>query len=213
MPKLQTIQLMDEAGLNVPELIVKMGQFQDNKAVVWESLLAKLKAENKNQRISIRTERDAEVLCPHHPNVSLRDGDKIVHDLHKKGYAVIIFRGIDPSNCRIKGNILRRDTGSDIEYYSEFTLGPGTVRSNEKSIVEHCSWSVAANKKVKLINASLKDGSRETQFGLRVLKDLVELCMRHQDLMKTDIIEWSYYDPPTGKLKEHFIFWEMRPWR
>lgn len=214
MAKVQTIKLLDEWGFNTPELILNMSQFEENKPVIWEGKLAKLSEEEPSQRVSIRTERDGEVLCPHYPNISLGDADKRIRDLHKKGYAIYIFRGIDPVDARVKGNIYRAITGTHGEYHCEFTVGPGTVRSLDKEAPEvyyaKIRDSIQGEQEVIVLRNSL--GVMKPDL-MGIFHWLILKYHHEKEKLGTDILEWSYYNIPVGKMRDHYIFWELRRWK
>lgn len=211
MGKIQAIQYLDRLGLNTPELLLTMSQFldKDKKAVIWESALAKLNQEDKDQKVSIRTERDGEVLCPHHPNISLGEADKRVRDLYRSGYSIHIFRGINPDQCWVKGNAYRIQHEENNRYGSEFIVGPGTVRSLEGKTPENYTAKILDGGLVVFLDKSNKF-PKSVEDALR---QVFRTYHKHRDTFKTDILEWSYYTLPVGKMKEHFIFWELRTWK
>lgn len=203
MSKVQSLKMLEEMGLNTPELILSLGQFDQDKPVKWEALLGRLESEDKEQRVSIRTERDGEVLCPHYPNITLRQADKRIRDLHREGYAIHIFRGIDPQDCRVKGNIVGRLTGQSTEYIMEFTVGPGTVREVDRNTPQTA----------RAINHGELQSEVTDQVIKYALNHVLELYRLHHNRIQGEILEWSHYNVPVGRLKNYLIFWEMRAWK
>jgi hypothetical protein len=184
MSKLQSLQRLRDLGLNTPRLICSLQQYLSpkNKLSFWDSVDTP-----QDVRVSIRTERDGELICPHFPNITRRDANKYISKLAHQGYSIYIFEGINPLDCMRRGNIaLFKD-----RIIVEFLEGPGTVRDLEKAVPIHLdlkSWT-------------------ELPISLRYLSYGLE----SQELWN-QIIEWSIYKDPVGQLGRMDIYWEIRPW-
>lgn len=213
MGKIHSIKQLDSMGLNVPELLLEIGQFDQNKAVTWEGFYLKEGARTRTSleeksgaaRLSIRTERDGEVLCPHYPNITLRQSDTKVRSLHRKGYGIYIFRGINPQNCIAKGNVFWRKQGEAVEFVVEYTTGGGTVRDNEGATIE--SFITQEGRLQQDVTRISGDQVRAA------LVELLTVVAANKDSFANSIVEWSYYNRPIGKRNLKLIFWEIRAWK
>jgi hypothetical protein len=189
MGKLESLKQLGNLGLNTPELLLEIRQFQDERHEVWKEFYSRVSG-----RISVRTERDGEVKCPHHPNMILRTAADVVPKLIREGYRILVFRGIDPQDAAFRGNYGIPPEGKPV---IEWMSGPGTVRDLE-SIKHHSSTDKHS------LPAFVKDGiywplymrAKGGHFGDRGA-----------------IIEWSLYPYNVGQLMQKAIYWEIRPWQ
>lgn len=205
MGKIHSLKELQLMGLNVPELLVSLGQFDQDKAVKWEAAMQKMSKIMPREKISIRTERDGETNCPHFPNVTRSVADNHVRKLAKQGYAIHAFVGIDPKDCRVKGNITRQpSTDGKFVYVIDYFGGPGTVREIEK---KSKFFSVSGDPpEIEPVKLSDNPFAEE-------LSELIQLYYDHRDQFNNQILEWSYYPNMVGLKKRNFIFWELRPWK
>lgn len=190
MAKIQSLKRLAEMGLNTPKILLEIPQFATLKHNIW----ADFYLHGGHHKVSIRTERDGEFICPHYPNIPLKDADRRVRELIHDGFAIYIMAPIDPSECHCRGN-LAGPSDSDT-FIFEFLDGPGTVRDLETS-------SNVIHEQFKTLN-DLK----------RVdLQEIAQKVFAKLPTIRGKVIEWSYYRNPVGQLEENTIFWEIRQWQ
>jgi hypothetical protein len=187
MGKLASLEELERRGLNTPLLLLELKQFEENKLDKWKAFYSEAQG-----KVSIRTERDGEKLCPFRPNISLHRAAAEMPDFIKKGYRILVFRGIDPNDSLFCGNFAH--TGK--KFIVEWIKGPGTVRELESSSrLNHVS--VDTDKTLgKVIHPA------------QTLLDVLRFTVKENELF-----EWSIYSKEVGKHPDHLIFWEIRSWR
>jgi len=189
MGKMTSLLELARRGLNTPELLLEIKQFDTNKLDKWTEFYAKATG-----RVSIRTQRDGEVVCPFLPNITIKKAAQQVPSLIRSGYSILCFKAIDPKDSIFCGNFA--DTGK--KYVVEWIAGPGTCRDLEKARkINH--FSIDPTKKISHIQIPQPAGD--------IIGMLVPTCRNNE------LIEWSIYPYKIGQLKDTIIFWEIRPWR
>lgn len=199
MPKIQTINELNKLGFNTPEILQIIGRGPDfqERLKIWNDFYA-----DHNGKVSIRTERDGEYTTPHFPNISLKDAHEKVPALLRNGYSVYIFSPIDPSECLQRGTICFNGTALVIEWLD----GPGTVRDLEKS-------SEVKNMQFKPIKHSDFPGPVFVFPKEYPWERVAEAYCSELNRFRNQILEWSIYRNPVGKMKQREIYWELRRWQ
>jgi hypothetical protein len=80
----------------------------------------------------------------------------------------------------------------------EYLPGPGNLRDVEQSRPQQ-----------RLLEDSELAAGQADAGILRVARDL----RRHFRWPPMEIVEWSYYRLPVGRLQDQLIYWEIRPWQ
>jgi hypothetical protein len=194
--KLESLKNLYKLGLNTPDVVLVIPEHEafNSRLAAWEMVKGDLKKQGSDHRVprySLRTTRGKENTTPHHPNLAWDRCCKVVPQLIKEGYEVIIQRGINPKLCYFKGNFVHRDRKILIEYIP----GPGTVRDLDKA------------KKIEVLDVPADYLFPE--FLQPVVNDLIILLPQWSNY----IFEWSIYRDLVGKQKQHQIYWEIRPWQ
>ena len=204
--KITSLTILENLGFNVPKLLLHLPQFEDRKTKIekWNNLLLPVPPEYPEVRLSIRTQRDGETNTPHYANIREGHADQVVRDLSRDGYEILIFEGIDPKDCLLRGNMVRRPDTPALTL--EWKEGPGTVRDLEKATPE------------PLMNLSIPltvQGEEVTFNPSGIPKGIVGLVNHYFTVpyLAFKILEWSYYNKPIGKKHEQTIAWEIREWR
>jgi len=115
--------------------------------------------------------------------------------LYKQGYAIYVFDGIDPDRCYMKGTAYWDQKADFMKV--EYTMGSGTVRSNDTSLIQRAEISKKA----------IVGGSKPLKFD-----GLIIAWRKIPEEFQNEILEWSEYVDPVGRLRQHWVFWELRPW-
>lgn len=200
MPKLQTLEELSSLGFNTPNLLlaIKRGDDLDVRLGKWRDFSKSYQGD----KVSIRTERDGEFTTPHMPNYPMDDAYEKVPSLIRAGYNVYLFDPIDPSECLRRGTICFNGSRLVIEYLE----GPGTVRD-----IEH---------KPDVISRQLEPTRHQGIPGMAFVVSHEDPCHRiieaycsELDRFRNQILEWSIYRNPVGKMKQREIYWELRRWR
>lgn len=202
--KVKSLEILDSLGFNTPNLLLRIPQFDDphKKVEAWNNLKLPTSPEYPETRVSIRTQRDGEKKTPHYPNIREGEAEEKVRELAKAGYEILIFEAIDPKNCLLRGNLVRRSDRDAM--ILEWMEGPGTVRDLEKAS--------------KLLHLEILLFSQEENLTYSVngipepIWPLVDHYFESPGLAH-EILEWSYYNQPIGKLNQPTICWEFRGWR
>lgn len=205
MGKITSLKQLAGVGLNTPELVMELPQFMPaaEKLAKWKSWatdqIALKPITSELPRLSIRTERDGEIKTPHYPNYDFKQVASLIKWLAKDGYGIYLFSGIDPKDCKLRGNLHISKSGIGI---LEYMTGPGTVRDLEKSVPKATAIAYDPETKEKIFPG---------------FKPPIEVDTVMLDYIKKDffdwILEWSIYHVPVGTLRQHQIYWELRPWR
>lgn len=193
MGKVQSLKRLADLGFNTPKLVLELREGSAGEKVEqWLEFYGEHQG-----KFSVRTERDGERNCPHYPNWNItRLAKEIVKDI-KNGYKIYVFEPIDPGDCIARGNICHY-TGSK-GVVVEWIEGPGTVRDLETKKVNnfHCREIEPLKFAVPI--------EKWRHVAMVYIAQLPEL--------HNWILEWSIYDHPVGQLREHEVYWELRPWQ
>jgi hypothetical protein len=187
MNKIESIKYLKSLKLNTPKILLELSGKKDLDN--WSEYYARHEG-----RVSIRTEKEGSFKCPHHPNIKLSKAGVEIKYLISQGYKVYVFEAINPDDCLMRGNFIRKNSG---ECSVEYLIGPGTVRELEK---------VSSNS-IQREDFKALDGIRD-QGVYSVIRQLIPL-----DRFVDSIIEWSYYKTKIGCYQDYVIFWELRPWQ
>lgn len=204
MGKFRDIEILHNLGFNTPNVLLNLPQFDDKieKHRMWKAISINESPEYPNPRVSIRTCRDGENLCPFHPNVPLEAAEKLVPELIEEGYEVMISEGIDPVNCLLRGNVVRRPDKPVVTL--EWINGPGTVRDLEKATtIQHLSLTIYQGVNEEFIDLDAIPVE---------IRPLVKAYFETPSFAHK-ILEWSFYNRPVGRKKQPEICWEIREWR
>jgi hypothetical protein len=196
MGKIDSILELQSWGFNIPNLLltipVPVGGSKAKNALIQAWIHQRVRCEQRGiKRVSIRTEKLGHTLCPHHPNIPLSQVSRILGQCILAGYSIYIFEGIDPADCKVRGNIYRDTQSSFVEL--EVLNGPGTVRD-----LEHSSG---------IMRISFKEAELREDCITPIVKKFLS-----QPELHNRILEWSIYNKPVGHLQQHEIYWEHRPW-
>jgi hypothetical protein len=191
MGKIDSIIELQNWGFNTPNLLLTIpvppvGTRNGKGGIaLWAN--QRVRCEQRGiKRVSIRTEKAHHSLCPHHPNIPLKDVGKVLNHCILAGYNIFIFEGIDPADCKCRGNVVL--ISPDLHF--DFILGPGTVRDLEHKVPTHILFD--PEKHLDFVPIAKKYMSQPELYGR--------------------ILEWSIYNKPVGHLQQPEIYWEHRPW-
>ena len=201
--KSKSLEILENLGFNTPNLLIRIPQFDSpgQKLASWLNLKVPTSPEYPEPRVSIRTNRDGETRTPHFPNVKESEADKIVADLARAGYEILIFEAIDPANCLLRGNLVRRPDQPVMSL--EWMEGPGTVRDLE------------GLEGLRHLDMLLHGEGDAVSFPLDgIPPDIRSLAIQYFNTpyLAYKILEWSLYNQPIGKMKSPIICWEFREW-
>lgn len=182
--KFSSIEFLKDKGLNVPRCIL----IND-----IDSLTEKI---SNYRKVSIRTFKDEDVLCPHMPNREY--SPELINEcisLIGQGYNLILAEPIDPKNAVVKGNVRMDSNGWVMEYIK----GAGTVRDIEKTST--------ADKNYGFITNDIQSATKRIGPGAAsIIRDIEKLFWG-----RSIIVEWSIYSKNIGVHNNRIIFWEIRP--
>lgn len=179
------IRLMNK-GLNTPEFEI-IGTEQELKK--WSSLHSE---KSVKHGFSIRCERGDEFVLPFIYGVGKRETMIQAKKLLGEGYLLILCPTIDKRACKVKGTATYFP--NDQEVLVEYLVGPGVVRDMEQG---------ANPRQLRITDPVMVDPPYDELYAV----------MKQHFSGRPEIVEWSEYKRPVGRLKEHLIFWEVRPWQ
>jgi hypothetical protein len=191
MSKSDSLDHLAKLGLNTPDYTVC------HTLADLEDFLDTLKAP---KGISLRTERGEEFRCPYFAQLTVTEaiahGRRLLHD----GYTLIPFATIDIRDCLQKGMVVRLPAEEGLPEYArktmlEYSSGPGNVRDVEQG-------------KGKIDRLYMED-----HLPVGPVWDVLRLVCKKYFATPPQIVEWSHYKYPVGRLSHPIIFWEVRPWQ
>lgn len=186
MSKSASLIRLQNKGLNTPEFHIV--DTSDELRIVSKYL----KESEAKQGFSIRCERGDEFRLPFLYGLSKKDTMIKARELIGQGYRLILCPSIDKSKCKVKGTATYFP--NDKEVLIEYISGSGTVRDLEEG---------ANPRQLRVQDPVMVDPPFDELYT----------TMKQHFSVQPEIVEWSEYKGPVGRLKEHLIFWEIRPWQ
>lgn len=198
MTKIESIDLLESLGLNVPKVLYRFAQpiTETIKGSGFSSVtdcLDTLRRHPSVQKVSIRTFRPGHFKCPFYPNINWEEAELRILECLEAGYDVYLFEGIDPGNCLKRGNISIVNDVLRLEWLD----GSGTVRDLETSD--------------RINHLSLFPGDMVPE-EIEPFEDIIT-AYKSSPYITGRILEFSLYKSLVGTRKEHAIYWELREWK
>ena len=187
----ETLALLQANSLNTPVYHVFVAPFDwakiDRMIDIFED------------RISIRTWQDGNILCPFFPNQTRPEAHKALKEIFRttgdRLGEIILSEGIDPATSVRCGRIMHTQFTEGADALIEYFDGPGTVRDLDK--IERDRVNILTVRRF------------QTSDLLPWQLSLFSLCSKMFKQYPNCTIEWSQYDHPIGLRHLHFIFWEV----
>ena len=182
MRKSESIFHLQSLGLNTLDCFITR-DFRQAKAYLENHL---------DDKMSIRTERRDEFLCPFYYGQPGRNLITIAKERTDEGYLLLIYHYLDWRDSIAYGSIgLPKDGTTIVEFVDE----PGLVRD----LYSH-------QKRISLI---LRPGLAMVPNNLwlnTIIREVQECCYSESSC----VVEWSLYKYPVGILQKPVIYWELR---
>lgn len=189
MRKSESIIRMEALGLNTLDYFIST-----DKQEVLHYL-----AKHANDKMSLRTERGDEFLCPFYYMIP---GELLIPIAIKhlgEKYTLILAPSLDIKGCLAFGSIALGEQEADV---IEYVKGEGKVRE----LYKHPEAKHIILSDRSMVAVKEKDHPGMALILNTIYKELKDKCYDEIPCC----IEWSYYQQPIGVKHQQLIVWEVR---